>query len=214
MQTTKTNVKVKRKGIISLDQIVWDPKVYPRMKWSTATIERYAEALEAGDEFPPLVLEEGTNRLLDGKHRLEAYKKVEMAEVPVEWHTVPEGMSAKYYAATLSAAHGDRLSYTDLKALAEEEFTANPSMSAADWGRRLGVPERTVQRWVSHITDRWRRSREIQIWHLYQLGWTQEEIAKKLGVTQGLVSQVIKNRHLSDFNNLLGPNWNENVTTG
>jgi len=210
MQTTKTNVKVKRKGIISLDQIVWDPKVYPRMKWSTATIERYAEALEAGDEFPPLVLEEGTNRLLDGKHRLEAYKKVEMAEVPVEWHTVPEGMSAKYYAATLSAAHGDRLSYTDLKALAEEEFTANPSMSAADWGRRLGVPERTVRRWVSHITDRWRRSREVQAWHLYQLGWTQEEIGEKLGIAQQTVSDVLtENGHLADFGKLIGPNWNE-----
>jgi DNA modification methylase len=192
-----------------VDSITWDPAVYPRAKWATSTIERYAEALDAGSQFPPIVLEEGTNRLLDGKHRLEAYKKVGRTEIPIEWQRVPEGMSAKYYAATLSAAHGDRVSNADLKALAEEEFEANPSLSAAEWGRRLGVPERTVRRWVSHITERWRRSREAKAWRLAQLGWTQVEIGERLGADQSVVSRDMRNGHLAEMHTLLGPDWNE-----
>lgn len=198
-----------RRGVVRIGDVRWDPSVYPRSKWSTATIERYAEALESGAGFPPIVLEAGTGRLLDGKHRFEAYKQAGREEILAEWHVVPEGMTPKYYAATLSAAHGDRLSNADLRALAEEEFEANPGMSAAEWGRRLGVPERTVRRWVSHITERWRRSREVQAWHLYRLGWTNEEIGHRLGVTEGAIRADRKNGHLADFTNVLGPDWNE-----
>jgi len=198
-------------GEIAIEQIVWDPSIYPRSKWSSSTVERYAEALEAGARFPPVVLEAGTNRLLDGKHRLEAYKLAGRTTILAEWHKVPEGMSPKYYAATLSAAHGDRLSYADLKALAEEEFQRNPSLSAAEWGRRLGVPERTVRRWVSHIIQAWRNSRQMQAWHLYRLGWTQREIGEKLGVTQSVISEIIGNGKIADFDKVLPPDWNDRL---
>jgi ParB-like chromosome segregation protein Spo0J len=79
--------------LIPIDQVVWDPSVYPRAKWSTSTIERYVDALNANAVFPPLTLEKGTNRLLDGKHRLEADKKAGRTEVDVEFVDVPDGMT-------------------------------------------------------------------------------------------------------------------------
>jgi len=121
-------------------------------------------------------------------------------------------MSPKYYAATLSAAHGDRLTNEDLRALAEEEFRANPALNAAEWGRRLGVPERTVRRWVAHITQAWRREREIIAWHLHKLGWTQEEIGKKLGIAQQTVSDILTEiGHLADFGKNLPTDWNDRL---
>ena len=124
---------------IPVDGVVWDPSVYPRAKWNTSTIERYAEALRAGAEFPPIVIDADTGLLLDGKHRLEAHRKAGVEEIAAERRTVPEGMSAKYYAATLSASHGDRMSYSDLKALAVEEFTADPTRDVEEWAKELGV---------------------------------------------------------------------------
>lgn len=194
---------------IPINDVVWDPSIYPRSKWSTATIDRYVDAVDAGEEFPPLVVESGSMRLLDGKHRLEAFKRAGRGEVVVAVVDVPEGMSAKFYAATLSAKHGDRMSNADLKALAEEEFEADPSLSQKDWGRQLGVSESTVSRWVSHITSRARQERSSKAWRLSKLGWTQAEIGEHLGISRSRVSEDVEESHLQDFDTRLGPDWND-----
>lgn len=213
---------------IPRDSIVWDPSIYPRAKWSTATVDRYVDALEAGDQFPPMVVEAGTRRLLDGKHRQLAYLKAELLiedqpingfkvfvpapgkSVPVEARTVPDGMSVKLFAATLSARHGDRMSNADLKALAREEFEADPKLTAAGWGRHLGLPERSVRRWVSDIIDREKRRRQAAVWRLSKLGWTQAEIADSFKVSQPTVAGDIKNGQLADLDNRLPDDWNDN----
>jgi hypothetical protein len=181
-------------ALVGIDTVVWDPRIYPRQKWSTATIERYAEALEAGDEFPPLVLEQGTSRLLDGKHRLEAYKKAGRAEIAVDWHAVPEGSSPKRYAARLSARHGDRMSNADLKALALEECEADPkAFDVKSFMKEMGVGESTVYDWVGHILSREKEQRQWSAVRLAMLGWTQQEIGDLLGVSRQTITEDAKN---------------------
>ena len=194
---------------INISEIKWIPDIYPRKKWNTDTINRFVDALVAGEQFPPLVLEEETNILLDGKHRIEAYKKAEIIEIPVEWHKIPTGMSAKYYAATLSARHGDRLSNADIKDLALIEFEANPRLDPTIWGKGLGVSQRTVYRWVSHILEREKVSREAKAWRLSMLGWTQEEIGERLGIDQSAISRDMQNCHLAKIHNALPEGWND-----
>lgn len=188
-----------------IDSIVWDPSIYPRSKWSTSTIERYVDALGAGDEFPPLIVEQGTMRLLDGKHRLEAYKQAERTEVPVEERAVPEGMTAKYYAATLSARHGDRMSNADLKELAREEFEADPALNVSAWGRQLGVAHTTVFGWVGDIVNRGLEERRAKVGRLTRLGWTQQQVADHLDVSQPTVSGDIRTveSDVSDIRDML-----------
>jgi hypothetical protein len=179
---------------IAIPDVVWDPKIYPRAKWSTATIERYAEAIEAGDQFPPIVLEQGTNRLLDGKHRLEAYKRTEAGAISAEWHEVPEGVSPKRYAATLSARHGDRMSNADLKALALEECEADPKgFDVKAFMKDMGIGQRTVYDWVGHILSKDREERQAKVLRLSLLGWTQEEIAEQLDVARTTITADVKN---------------------
>lgn len=194
---------------IQVSQVVWEPSIYPRQKWNTSTIDRYADAMEADEQFPPIILEKGTNRLLDGKHRLEARKKIGALSVCAEWHEVPNGMSAKYYAASLSARHGDRLSNADIKEIAEAEFEQNPQIDPAKWGRGLGVSKSTVYRWVSHILEREKADRASKAWRLSKLGWTQNAIGDKLGVKQNTVSGIIENSHLGKIDISLGEHWND-----
>lgn len=180
--------------LLPIEQIVWDPKIYPRAKWNTSTIERYADALAAGEEFPALVLEQGTNRLLDGKHRLEAYKKAGAEKVLVQWHVVPEGMTAKRYAAKLSARHGDRMSNADLKALALEECEADPkNFDVKAFIKEMGVGESTVYDWVGHILSREKEQRQWSAVRLSMLGWTNEEVGARLGVSEGTIRGDRKN---------------------
>lgn len=195
---------------IAIESIVWEPSIYPRQKWNTSTIERYADAIEAGEQFPPITLEKGTNRLLDGKHRLEAHKRVGASAICAEWHSIPDGMTAKYYAASLSARHGDRLSNADIKEIAEAEFEANPQLDPVKWGRGLGISKSTVYRWVSHILEREKADRASKAWRLSKLGWTYREIAARLGIGKSQVEEdVSENSHLGKIGQVLGEHWND-----
>lgn len=187
---------------VAIDEIRWDPKIYPRAKWSTSTIERYADALEAGDDFPPLVIEDNPDdpttdgRLLDGKHRLEAYRLAGRTEAPAERHRIPDGMTAKYYAATLSARHGDRMSNADLRLLAREAFDpeqgGDPTMDATDWGRRLGIAKQTVHGWVGDLVNKGLEDRRAKALRLSRLGWAGKEIARTLEVSDATVTRDLQ----------------------
>lgn len=188
----------KKATVTPLDEIKWEPKIYPRGKWETSTVARYAEALDVGDVFPPIVIEDNPDdpkadgRLLDGKHRLEAHRKAGRTEISAERHKIPEGMGAKYYAATLSARHGDRMSLADLKRLARECFDpkqgGDPTQNVSAWGRHLGLANQTVFGWVGDIVNKGLEDRRAKVMRLTRLGWSQAEIAALLDVSQQTVS--------------------------
>jgi len=185
------------RGQIDLSKVVWDASIYPRAKWSMSTIEEYADAMRGGDEFPALALEAGTDRLLDGKHRLEAHKKANgKGAIPAEWHEVPDGVPVKLYAASLSCRHGLRVTHGECEALACEIYEGNVEFSQDRVAKMLGVSQPTVNKWVRHIVERRREERRAKAWRLSQLGWTQREIAEALSVvlatTQSDVTDFIK----------------------
>ncbi len=181
---------------VAIDSIVWDTSIYPRSKWSTATIDRYAEAMEAGETFPPITIEKGTSRLLDGKHRYEAYKKRsengKPLKVPVEVRVIPKDVPAKLFAASLSARHGDRVANSDLKFVCREVFTDNPEMNQEGVGKLLGITQQRVSEFVADILARLRESRRTKGLRLSILGWTQQEIAQRLGVSRPLINEDLQ----------------------
>jgi len=199
---------------MNVKNVKYEEKVYPRTQWKTDTVNRYVDALESGDVFPPIIVEKESDLLLDGKHRLEAHKKAGRETIEVQKVDVPEGMTKKYFAATLSAKHGDRLSNADIKQIAIEEFEADPTLDATEWGKKLGVSKRTVYNHVSHIINREKRNRQSKAWHLAKLGWTQREIAEKLDVTERTIrDDTGKNCNLAKISDILGPGWNEQELT-
>ena len=203
---------------MELSQIKWEPAIYPRSKWNTSTVDRYSDAMLSGDVFPAIIIEEGTNRLLDGKHRMLAYERAEILDVPVEIRKVPDGMNAKHYAATLSSRHGDRMSNADLKGLALEEFNPDEHKDiegwqmpdAQSWGKEFGVSQRTVYEWVSHFINRARADRQTKAWRLSQLGWTQQEIADRLDSKRETVRNDLgHNCEIAKIATAIGQNWND-----
>lgn len=66
--------------IISIKNIQFNPAIYPRVNdgqtWKTSY--QYAMAMKAGAKFPPVIvstLGKGQYQLIDGKHRIKAYKQ-------------------------------------------------------------------------------------------------------------------------------------------
>ncbi len=196
-------------GRIALEEIIWDPSVYPRKKWNSATIDHYVDCRKGGAKFPACILEKGTNRLLDGKHRLEMEKSyVELWEVTddaewdadwpepdgmmdVEYQTVPDGMPVKLYAAGLSAKHGDRITGADARALAREIYEGNPEYPQKTIAEVLSVSQQSISKYIRDLKAKKDEAVATKIGTLTRLGWTQEEVGEAVGVTQGRVAQIL-----------------------
>lgn len=174
---------------ISIDAVVFDRDIYPRAEWSQATVNRYAEAIEAGDEFPPIILEPDTNRLLDGMHRVQAHKQALRSEIAVVWREVPEGVPAKLFAASLSAKHGDRIKGDELKVIAREICEDNPDYNLQTIATYTGVTRKTVGNWVGDIVERRRVILRLQALLLRRAAWSQAQIAQFLGKGQKTISE-------------------------
>jgi hypothetical protein len=173
---------------MKLTEVVIDTDIYPRADWSRPTVERYVEALTAGDRFPPIILESGTNRLLDGMHRYQAHRRLSLDEIEAEHHDVPEGMPGKLYAAGLSARNGDRITGKELQDIVLEVVTANPDYSMVAIARCIGVTRQTVGKWASPVVDRRKAVRKVRALLLSRLSWPQPRIADYLNCKQQTVS--------------------------
>lgn len=186
---------------LQINEIVFDQAIYPRTEWSQATVNRYAEAINAGDEFPPIVLEADTNRLLDGMHRWQAHKQALKDTIRVVWQTVPDGVPIKLYAASLSAKHGDRIKGEELKAIAREIAEANPDYDLKTIAKYCGVTRQTVSKWVGDIVEHRREVRKVKALILSRAEWSLRQIADALGISKDQVSSDVKgdiSRHLDE----------------
>lgn len=181
----------RRGAAVDIGAVVFDPTIYPRAEWSQATVNRYAEAIEAGDEFPPIVLERSGSRLLDGLHRLKAHSQALRTEIAASYVDVPEGMPLKLYAAGLSAKHGDRIGHDDLRLVAREVAEANPDFDLTTIAKTLGVTRQTVSKWVGDIVEHRRMIRRVRTFLLREIGWSTRQIADALRVSQKTVSNDV-----------------------
>ena len=187
---------------IKIDEVVWDPSIYPRDKWSTSVVNEYVDVLKSGKQFKtPIVVEEGTNRLLDGKHRHLAYSKYQteyddasksdkfdpnewatpVDEIPVEYHKIPEGVPAYLYALSLSAKHGLRHTPTDKKTVARRVLQENPDFDVNRIAEYASVSWKTAKTYVEDLLARRKEEQKYIAYRTYLLGWTKEEVASGIG---------------------------------
>ena len=106
---------------ILLKNIVVDNDLYPRFNHSWQVAYDYSEAMKIGAEFPNIVVAEhsGVYILVDGKHRIEAYKVLKGKEKFSEFRqevTVLKGLTKKdIYEESIRAniKHGHKFSIRD-----------------------------------------------------------------------------------------------------
>lgn len=171
---------------VQLTAVVFDETIYPRAAHYPVTVERYVDALDAGARFPPIVLQAGTSRLLDGRHRWLAHQQAGREEIAAVWHTVPDGVPAKLYAASLSSRHGDRINAADRRALAREMYSAGVKMELV--AEQLQVSVGTVHKDAADLFQADRTRRIALACLLRHAGWTQQAIGDHLDETKQNVS--------------------------
>lgn len=192
--------------LVDIDSIVLDEAIFPRSGVDEATARRYAESITAGESLPPVIVENGSDRLLDGWHRHRAHRILELTEIAILFADVPQGMDPRLFAASLSAKHGLPLADTDARQIARDLFASGGGDSTITAvAKALGRPRKTVEGWLAdeieerrEAEQRERDARKVAALMLRDLGWTQQKIAEHFGVTKQTISQSAANPPLTD----------------
>jgi len=202
---------------LKLDNIVKDPDIYPRTQISHQTIENYAEALKAGARFPSILVqnihEDGKAKtiILDGFHRLEAYKKAGLDGIEVtywrdeildkaEWLEKLRIVSTQ-----CNLTHGDRLGERDLEFQGLKIVADRPIDKLVGIERELArewsVTEGRMSQLIGAEVNRRKQSRDAVAYRLHLLGWTNGEIGVVVGLSEAGVRENRKNFNIKLFAN-------------
>jgi len=100
---------------IPLCDLVEDLELYPRHAVDDSNVAALAMALQSGATLPPIVADKKSKRIVDGWHRVRAYRRVlgPKAVVDVELRSYPDEASIVLDAVALNSAHGRRLDVID-----------------------------------------------------------------------------------------------------
>ena len=212
---------------IKIKNLTWDPSIYPRTAKSRQTINAYAEALAINAQFPPIKIQRVFNYpadskttraaiILDGNHRCEAFQEKGIEEIPaIEWNDQPLDYQENKIPLLLESArcntiHGDRLTPNDKKQVARDIAAIDPECKYTEdsLAQKLGVTRQTINIWISDIRARQRTNRNSIIIRLSRLGWTQEKISEKIGLSRNRVSEIVGNANICDIDTLLSQGHN------
>lgn len=132
---------------VALDFIQIDGGTQPRAEIDDYLVSEYADAMESGAEFPPVVVfYDGVSHwLADGFHRTHAARRVGAEEVPAEVRNGTK-RDAVLYSVGANSAHGKRRTNADkrkavLTLLKDDEWS---QWSDREIARQCGVNDKTV----------------------------------------------------------------------
>jgi len=100
---------------MKVSELLLDYNLYPRERIEPFNVTQMVEALKAGRELPPVVIDQKGRRVVDGFHRVRAYQKLYGldAEIPVEVRDYKNDAEMFADAVHLNANHGRQLSTYD-----------------------------------------------------------------------------------------------------
>jgi len=152
-------------------------------------VEEYKEAMEAGEQFPPIVVwdRNGHYWLIDGMHRLLASKRLGKETIKAEVVELENELEARILAIEKNASHGIPLDREEKKQLTRLLYADGVEIEKL---RKLfRVSERTIYNWVEGIK---RRAKDEELkkkaLELRNQGLSQQEVAERLGVSQRVIS--------------------------
>lgn len=188
MSTTET-VKF---GLAKTSDIVFREDLYPRIKKSPETVQKYAEDLSV---LPPIEVNQHME-LIDGWHRWTAHRKVEAETVPIIVTETVSDAELLEFAIERNASHGLQLSQEDKKDMAVRIYNATPDRERDEkkkqLARILSVSERTVRDWLSRTDKDSKEKRDRRIFDSWLACYTQEEIAQSENVDRTTVTKMIE----------------------
>ena len=177
---------------LKLEEVIIRGDLYPRLDTSPHIIEVYKENLEV---LPPIEVNQ-RNELIDGRHRLTAYKAADHEYIPVTITETGSDAELLLLACQRNASHGQQLANTDKQRMTREIYSRASDKDRPALKQQLpsimSVTPRTITSWVSRIDkDRQAELRQIAF-DLWLACHTQEEITERLNIPQQTISRMVQ----------------------
>lgn len=215
-------------GTRLVSEIVFRSDLYPRIKHSPETVQKYAEDLSV---LPPIEINQH-NELIDGWHRWTAHKKAEAENISTVVIQTASDSELLELAIERNASHGLQLSQEDKRDMARRIYNATPEKERdgkkAHLATILSIGLSTIHAWLSNIDADAKAARNRRIFDAWLRCETQEEIAEKENLTSQGVGQILKEfpdleklsksarstaEHAIDFETPLYTVWTKNSKT-
>lgn len=100
---------------LKISDLKQDYTLYPRQYINSYHVKEFVEALESGAKFPPIIVEAKTLRIVDGFHRVEAYRKHWGDTAEIEADVKEYAGDIEFYSEVISinSKHGQGLTEYD-----------------------------------------------------------------------------------------------------
>jgi transcriptional regulator with XRE-family HTH domain len=178
---------------ILISSILIKPDYYPRFQTDPLRIKEFVENMECGETYPPVNVAKddatGFYVLLDGKHRIEAYKlrgvdKILAFIFPVKkehWLMT---------AARFNSKSSKPLTPEEIKQIIIRSWE-NGIKDTDEIAREMGRTIRYIEMIVKPLRDNERNKREEKIIELHEQGMSQRKIGYEMGLSQSQTSRIL-----------------------
>ncbi len=180
---------------LKLSDIVFDEGLYPRVNGhDPETVQTYARDMEQIEAWGKFISVNADNILLDGRHRMLAYKKLadgkEDTEIQVFRYAVQSPLESFRLACFLQDK-GKSLSNDDRVAGAKRLYALG-DQSQKEIAKSLGVSQSTVANWLSRTLKEEKERKRDKAFSLWLACNTQEEIAEAVDLSQSAINEWTK----------------------
>jgi hypothetical protein len=175
---------------VKVADVIMNLDLYPREKVSQQKVDEYVSLIGV---LPPITINQD-NVLIDGAHRLYAYKAAGREKIEVEVVQTSGDDDLFLKAVELNARHGYQMTQKEKKQHVVRlymKLLQNPSDVSYDPSRLrsvFSIPDSTWSDWVKDKEALFEGQLLGRILDLWLSGCTQERIAKELGTTHKTVS--------------------------
>ena len=171
-----------------VSEVIYREDLYLRVKTDPTLVQKYAENI---DVLPPIEINQN-NILIDGYHRLTAYKKLNIEEIEV---TVTETKSEEeVYRLSIerNAKFGMQMNRDDKKACARRLYRFGDGLAEGEIAKLLSVTPKTVSEYVKDIKTQVEEEKNQKIFDMWMASYTQDEIAEAVNMKQQTLSDRLK----------------------
>ncbi len=180
----------KENRTIPTTRIILDEEIYPRVRVDPRRVSMFAENMRDGFEIEPIEVQihpddDNKYRILDGAHRLNAYREIGATDIPAVAVTL-DGVDPLLYAAK-KAIGPLQLTETEARQTARRAYENNPRLTSVEIGRAIGRSRQAVDIYISDLRAANEMDIDIKIFRMFQLGIPQERIARCLGIVQATI---------------------------
>lgn len=179
---------------LKISDIIIPQGLLPRVLTGTVAevVDKYAEALELGEEFPPIKVWKRGNSywLIDGVHRLSAYKKLGREYIEAEIVECKDELDFRVKAIQENLKHGLALSPEEVKENARLLYRAGLK-DVEELARILRRSRSSVYAYVQDLIEEEKEALRRQVVELRKSGVKVREIAEKTGLSERRVMQIL-----------------------